>query len=165
MMCKRWMAVVVAGVLVAVMMIGASAQPAVGTIRVLVVDGTKTFAATMRVAGLVGALRQIPIFEVGVVLSTAHSDWDDPLAGQVNKESPYDVVVVLPRSLDAGSAEAIWIVSRGFGAMEEDVRPAIGVVIEVTNRVFAGAGAAKTVNDDLFPALLWGLYVSKGWMR
>ena len=44
-------------------------------------------------------------------------------------------------------------------------RAAVDTAVLVINQVFAGAGEAKTVNDDLFVAFLWGLYVAEGWMR
>ena len=163
-MTKRWMAAVLMCALLATTTLVASAQPSGGTIRILVADETKTFASTMRVAGLVGALRKVPIFQVGVVLSDA-TDWEDPLAGQVNEDAPYDLVILLPRGLDSGSAYAIWVVSGGIGTLGNDVAAAIGIVTEIAGQVFSGAAPVKGVNDDLFPAVLWGLYVTKGWMR
>jgi hypothetical protein len=102
---------------------------------------------------------------VGVVLADVTSDWDDPLAGKTNESDPYDIAIVLPRGIDTGTAVAIWIVSDGLGVLPSDVRASMDVVIQIINQVFLGAAEARTVSDDLFPALLWGLYVQEGWIQ
>jgi len=164
-MAKRWTTLAFACVLVVAMALVVSAQPVGGTLRILVVDQTKTFGSTMRVAGLVGALRQVPIFEVGVTLSDVAGEWDDPLTGQTNQDAPYDIAIVLPRTIDTGTAHAIWLISNGLGVLRTDVRAAIGIVSEIATQVFSGLAEPKTVDDDLFPAILWGIYAKSGWMR
>lgn len=141
------------------------AQTAPGLTRVLVVDETKTFLSTMRVAGLVGALRQVGLFDVSVALGEVTSDYDDPLAGQEPPAEPYDVILILPRGLDNGSIDTIWVVSDGLDLLPATVRAGVDVISQVAEQVFADLAEAVDVHEDLFPAFLWGLYSVKGWVR
>jgi len=154
-------------VLVVAAALVASAQPEVAPIRVLVVDETKTFASTMRVAGLVGALRSVGMFNVGVALADVASSYDDPLAGREPEEGEelYDLIVVLPRGLDDGSVRQIWIVSAGLDELESSVAAGLSIVADVLEQVFAGIGETTDVSEDLWPCLLWAVYSTNGWIR
>jgi len=155
------------GALVAAVVFAASAQPEPAPVRVLVVDETKTFDLTMRVAGLVGALRTTGAFEVGVKLADVATSFDDPLAGRTPEEgeAPYDLIVVLPRGLDDGSIRQIWIVSDGMNALSPIVAASLPGLSDVIDRVFAGIGAAIDVSEDLWPCWLWAAYAMTGWVR
>jgi len=145
----------------------ASAQLAPEAVRVLVVDETKTFASTMRVAGLVGALRSVGLFDVGVALADVTSSYDDPLAGRTPEggENPHDLIVILPRGLDDGSMRQIWIVSAGMSSLPPIVTTSLELLTGIVDQVFAGAGEAIDVSEDLWPCLLWAVYSLKGWIR
>jgi hypothetical protein len=43
-------------------------------------------------------------------------------------------------------------------------RMALDVLTQIAGGVFAGIGTPLGAYDDLFPALLWALYVQEGWM-
>ena len=154
-------------VLILAATLAASAQSEAGPVRVLVVDETKTFNSTMRVAGLVGALRSVGLFEVGVTLSDVTSSYDDPLAdwSLEEEEEPYDLIVVLPRGLDDGSISQIWIVSAGVSNLSQGVFAALNAAAGIVDQVFAGIGEAIDVSEDLWPCLLWAVYSTKGWIR
>ena len=147
--------------------LGALAQEAPALVRVLVVDETKTFNSTMRVAGLVGALRSVGLFDVGVALADVTSSYDDPLAGRAPEEGEeaYDLIVVLPRGLDDGSIGQIWIVSAGLSSLSPGVSAALDVAEGIVDQVFAGIGEGTDVSEDLWPCLLWAVYSTKGWIR
>ncbi len=167
-MTKRWMTVVLTvAALVAMVPMALNAQEAPPLTRVLVVDETKTFASTMRVAGLVGALRSVGLFEVGVALGDVTTNYDDPLAGRLpaEGEEPYDLIVILPRGLDDGSIDQIWIVSAGLSALPPTVAAALDALAGIVELVFAGVGEAIDVSEDLWPCLLWAVYSTKGWMQ
>jgi hypothetical protein len=136
-------------------------------VRVLVVDETKTFASTMRVAGLVGALRSVGLFDVGVALADVTSSYDDPLADKDpgEAEEAYDLIVILPRGLDDGSMNQIWIVSAGLSSLPPIVTTALELLTGIVDQVFAGAGEAIDVSEDLWPCLLWAAHSTKGWIR
>ncbi len=154
-------------VLVVVTALVASAQPEGGAIRVLVVDETKTFASTMRVAGLVGGLRSVGLFDVGVALADVTSSYDDPLADREPEPGadPYDLIVVLPRGLDDGSVRQIWIVSAGLSALPPGAVASLSLLTGIVDQVFAGIGEATDVSEDLWPCLLWATYAMNGWIR
>ena len=166
-MSRRSMVVGWTCVLVIAAALVASAQPEVAPIRVLVVDETKTFNSTMRVAGLVGALRQVGMFDVGVALADVASSYDDPLVDRSPgaDEAPYDLIIILPRGLDDGSATQIWIVSAGIGSLPAAVAAGLDLLSGVVDQVFAGLGEATDVSEDLRPCLLWSVYSMKGWIR
>ena len=153
--------------LMTAMSLGALSQEAPVLVRVLVVDETKTFNSTMRVAGLVGALRSVGLFDVGVALADVMSSYDDPLADRKPEEGEdaYDLIVVLPRGLDDGSIGQIWVVSAGLSTLSPGVSTAVGVATGVIDQVFAGIGEAIDVSEDLWPCLLWAVYSKKGWIR
>ncbi len=166
-MSKRSMVVGWTCVLVIATALAASSQPPAEPIRVLVVDETKTFNSTMRVAGLVGALRSVGMFDVGVALADVTSSYDDPLADRRPEEGGelYDLILVLPRGLDDGSIRQIWIVSAGFDALSPGVAAGLGIVAGILDQVFAGIGEATDVSEDLWPCFLWAVYSMKGWIR
>ena len=166
-MSKRSMVVGWTCVLVVATALVASAQPEAEPVRVLVVDETKTFNSTMRVAGLVGALRSVGMFDVGVALADVTSSYDDALADREPEEEGklYDLIVILPRGLDDGSIRQIWIVSGGLDALSPSVAAGLDVVAGVIDQVFAEIGEATDVSEDLWPCLLWAIYSTNGWVR
>ena len=164
-MTRRIVHVTLVTLMVLVVCLAGASQPSPGKIQVLVVDETKTFLSTMRVAGLVGALRQVGIFDVSVALGDVTSSYDDPLAGQEAPEDPYDVIVILPRGLDDGSINSLWVVSNGLDLVPAPVRASVDVISQIAEQVFADLAEAVDVHEDLFPAFLWGLYTVKGWVK
>ncbi len=135
-------------------------------IRILLVDETKTFTSTMKVAGTIGALRQMGLFDVSVRLADVETDYDDPLAGAVPEpgQDPFDLILILPRGLDTKTNVSIWLVSNGLDLLSPFVRGAVDLVSNVVDQVFAGSGQTIDVSEDLWPGFLWAVYVSKGWM-
>ncbi len=167
-MSKRSHALLIALMMVAIAIpLGGLAQDAPPLVRVLVVDETKTFNSTMRVAGLVGALRSVGMFDVGITLADVMSSYDDPLADRLPgvDEEPYDLIVILPRGLDDGTASHIWIVSAGMSALSPSVAAGLDAIAGIIEQVFAGIGEGIDVTEDLWPGLLWAAYSTKGWIR
>ena len=134
-------------------------------VRVLVVDETKTLASTMRVAGLVGMLKGMGPFEVAYRLADVESSWDDPLAGAEPDGVPYDLIIVVPRGIDDGSADWIWIVSNGLLSLPPVVRSGIDLIDGVIGRVFGGGARPVGLYDDFLLSFLSALYVNEGWLR
>jgi len=150
--------------------IGAAAaqqDSALSGVRLLVVDETKTFLATMRVGGLVGALKGIGMFDVGVRFADVEASFSDPLAGRWPDEGlePYDVVLIVPRGIDDGTADWVWILSNGPLSLEPAVAGGIDVIRQVVGLVFEGRVTSTGVHDDLLLGLIYEAYVAKGWMR
>jgi len=144
-----------------------AAQEPPAPVRVLVVDETKSFLSTMRVAGAVGGLKQVPLFEVEVRLADVDSGWDDPLVGGRLPEgaAPYDVIVIIPRGIDDGSIPWIWVVTDWIDGLAPQVRAGHEAISQILDQVFVGVGEAIDVSEDLWPGLLWAAYSTKGWIR
>ncbi len=155
------------GALLLVWMIPAMGQDTPPTIRLLLVDETKTFTSTMKVAGTIGALRQMGLFEVSVRLADVATDYDDPLAGIAPEpdQNPYHLILILPRGLDTKTNVSIWLVSNGLDTLSPLVRGAVDLISNVVDQVFAGSGQTIDVSEDLWPGFLWAAHVSKGWIQ
>lgn len=167
-MPKRWkMLLSVLVALLAVIPLGSLSQDAPPLVRVLVVDETKTFASTMRVAGLVGGLRSVDLFDVVVTLAEVVGNYDDPLGDRTPEEGeePFDLIVILPRGLDDGSIGRIWVVSAGLSSLSPIVTASLDMLTGIVDQVFTGIGEAIDVSEDLWPCLLWAVYSTKGWIR
>lgn len=135
--------------------------------RILIIDETKTFTSTMKVAGTIGALRQMGLFDVSVRLADGENDYADPLEGIApgSDQEPFDFILILPRGLDTKTNASIWLVSGGLDSLSPFVRGAVDRISNVVDQVFAGSGQTIDVSEDLWPGFLWAMYVSKGWME
>jgi len=157
--------------LIAVLAIGLAAfgqeTAASGSVRLLVIDETKTFLSTMRVGGLVGALRGIGLLEVGVKLADVESSWTNPLDGATPDPAsePYDLMLVIPLGIDDGSADWVWIISDGLTFVPPTVAAGIEAIRQVVGLVFEGGVRSVGVFDDLMPSYLYWQYRMEGWMR
>jgi len=155
----------------AILAIGVAANgqpdPAGSPIRLLVVDETKTFLSTMRVGGLVGALKAAGLFHVDVHFADVDAEWDDPLAGEDPEPGlePYDVILVIPQGIDDASVEWLWLLSDGPANLPPPIRGGIDLIEQMVSLVFEGNVRTLGVYDDLLIGCLYGLYVMEGWMR
>jgi hypothetical protein len=155
------------GILVVLGGVNALAQGQAPVARLLLIDGTKTFTSTMKVAGAIGALRQTGILDVSVRLSEGVSDFGDPLEGidPDAGDDPFDFILILPRGLDTQSGVSIWLVSHGLDALSPFVRGAVDLVSNIVDLVFEGSGKTIDVSEDLWPGFLAATYDLRGWLR
>ncbi len=140
------------------------APTAQGKIRLLLVDETKTFSSTMRVGALAGILKKSGTFDVAVKMVDVTSSYADPLAGESPAESPYDIILIIPRGIDDGSVDQIWLVTRGFSELPPPAVQGIKMLAALVDKVFAGLARATDVSQDLFPGFFSALYVKEGWL-
>ncbi len=149
--------------------IGLSAQTAgqedVAGVRLLLVDETKTFISTMRVGALAGALKGSGMFQVSVRLVDVESSYENPLAGALPDQAPFDIILILPRGLDDRSVSQIWLVSGGLDKLAPPVQAGLAGVSQVLDQIFQGIGEAVDVSEDLWPGFLAALYQKKGLLR
>ena len=135
-------------------------------LRLLLVDGTKTFASTARVGALAGAVRSTGMFELAVQFSDETCPYDDPLACEADlPATPYDVVVVIPRGIDDGSADSVWLVTGILPWTSPAQWPAVAALTSIVDQVFAGLATAVDPTEDLWPAFSASLYQTLGWLR
>jgi len=133
--------------------------------RVLLVDGTKTLASTMRVVGLAGGIRQSGVAELTVLFADGGGPFDDPLRERERPSVPYDLILIVPRGIDDGTASRIWILVAGNPAASDLVSMAVGLLGQGVDLAFSGVARAVGPLDDLWAALSASLYVQQGWLR
>ena len=116
----------------------AAGQELPPSIRLLLIDETKTFTSTMKVAGTIGALRQMGLFDVSVRLADVETDYDDPLDGTdpEPEQDPFDLILILPRGLDTKTNVSIWLVSNGLDSLSSFVSSADDLVTNILDQVF-----------------------------
>ena len=166
-MKTKWIPLGVAIALLAAWMVPAWGQDVPPAIRLLLIDETKTFTSTMRVAATVGALRQVGMFDITIRLSETDNSYADPLSGVAPDpvQEPFDLVLIFPRGLDTQTDVSIWLVSDALSRVPPSVRMGVDVISGIVDQVFAGAGETVDESDDLWPALFWSLYAQNGWVR
>jgi hypothetical protein len=151
--------------------IGVSAQTTgqgdLADVRLLLVDETKTFISTMRVGALAGALKNMGLFDVSVKLVDVLNSYDDPLKIELpdSGQAPFDVILVLPRGLDDGSVDQIWLATAEMDSLIPTVRAGVEAASYIVDQVFQGLAEAIDVSEDLWPGLLAALYLQEGWLR
>jgi len=81
----------------------------------------------MRVGALAGVLNKMGLFEVCVELVDVLSSYDDPLKTEQldSGQAPFDVILVLPRGLDDGSVNQIWLATAGLESLTATVRAGV----------------------------------------
>lgn len=133
--------------------------------RVLLVDGTKTLEATLRVGGLAGAIRQSGLAEVSVLFTDVVSPYDDPLAGREAPAEPYDLVLIIPRGVGDGSADIVWVLVGDAVGVSPELASSFNLLSSGIGMAFAGAVRALSPLDDLWALFTSALYASEGWLR
>ena len=139
---------------------GAFPQP----VRLLLIDETKTFTATMRVGALAKVVRNTKMFDLSVKLVDVTSSYADPLEAETIEEgtSPYQIILIVPRGIDNGSVDQIWLVTRSLEEISQPLQAAIGALSTIVDQVFQGIAEATDVSEDLFPGFFAALYLQKG---
>ena len=133
--------------------------------RVLVIDGTKTLMSTMRVVGLAGGIRQSGVADVTMTLAEDLGPFDDPLRDRPRPDMPFDLILIVPRGIDDGTASRIWILVAGNPRENPLIAQAIELLRAGIGRAFAGIAFAVTPLDDLWAALTASFYVLEGWLQ
>jgi hypothetical protein len=142
-----------------------AASPSGPLYRVLVVDGTKTLASTMRVVGLAGGIRQSGVADVAIILADNLGPFADPLRNLPHPESPFDLILIVPRGIDDGTATRIWILVAGNPRENPLAAQAVELLRNGIDRAFAGIASAVGPLDDLWAALTASCYVQEGWLQ
>lgn len=133
--------------------------------RVLIVDGTQTLASTMRVVGLAGGIKQSGVAEVAILAVAGLGPFDVPLGGWARPETPYDLILLVPRGVDDGTASRVWILAAGDPGGSALAAQALGLLAAGIDRAFAGIASAAGPLDDLWSAFAASYCVQEGWLR
>lgn len=135
------------------------------TYRVLIVDGSKTLNATMRVVGLASAIGRSGFAEVTVQLADGLGPFVDPLTDQKRPDEPYQLIILVPRGVDDATAYGIWILLPGDPQATPEAAQAVALLGAGIDAAFSGIASAVGPTDDLWAALTAALYVQEGWLE
>jgi hypothetical protein len=135
-------------------------------LRLLLVDATKTFASTARVGALAGAIRSAGTFDLQVCFSDQEGTYGDPMIDvEPRPEGLFDLVVFVPRGIDDGTDDAIWVITNILPWPSPDTWGVVQLLSGWIDKVFTGLAIAILPTQDLFPALLASLYHAQGWLH
>jgi len=158
-------------VLALVGLVGCAHLPARGALAaspmaLLLVDATKTFASTARVGALAGALRATKAFDLTVRFTADQEGlYEDPLFGATERPvDAYDVVVIIPRGLDDGTADTVWIVTGISPWATLDGWGLVGLLSDLVDQVFAGSAGAVDPIENLWVSFVALVYQAEGWL-
>jgi len=132
--------------------------------HVLLVDETQTFAATLRVGAVAGALRQAGT-ELEVRLETVSSSYVDPLVGLEVLDDPFDLVLIVPVGIEDGSVPEIWLLCGSSITASDNALLRVELLHGLSQAAFAGLASPVGISDDLWLAGLAAEYEVRGWLR
>jgi hypothetical protein len=157
-------ALLLVGLIVTVSLAGTADPSTAPALRILVVDGTKTLASSMRVIALAEGIQKSGA-DVKMILAEGLGPFDAPLRNQSPPATPYNVILIFPRGLDEGTASRIWILSAGDPRERPAVAQVVATLRQGIDRAFSGIAAGVGPLDDLWAAFTASLYVREGWLR
>jgi hypothetical protein len=131
--------------------------------NLLIVDETRTFSSSMCVEVLARAVKRTGLFDLSAKIIDVSSSFDDPLQGK-EPDRQYDVVLIVPKGIDDGTVKQLWIATRPFTEISEELRGAVGTIKEIANGIFRGAAEAVDVTDDLIPGYFATIFIKEGWL-
>jgi len=138
----------------------------VSPMATLLVDATKTFSSTLRVAALAGAIRAAGTFDLHVCFSDESSLYRDPLGPlRERPDGVYDVVLIVPRGIDDGTVGAVWIVTNSFPWISPADWAPVDALSRLVDTVFAGLATAVDPTEDLWTSALASDYRTQGRLR
>lgn len=131
--------------------------------NLLIVDETRTFSSSMRVEVLARALKRTELFDLAARIVKVDSSFVDPLQDEV-PDKPYDIILVIPWGIDDGTVKQLWVITRPFTEISEELRGAVTVVKEIANGIFHGVAEAVDVTEDLIPGYFAAILIWEGWL-
>ena len=134
--------------------------------RLLLLDCTKTFASTMRVGGLAAFLRTSGAVDVVVQFGDVAGMYEVPaIQEDALQGEPFDAVIFIPRGIDDGSADSIWIITNILPDSPHQLWEQIVLLRMVINEAFTGLAHGVDSTIDLWSAFTASLYTAQGWLR
>ncbi|MFP4135728.1 MAG: hypothetical protein ACLFN7_01830 [Candidatus Acetothermia bacterium] len=135
--------------------------------RLLVVDGTRSLELSMRVQGLVSALKKREGLEVDAQTLKTEDPTLNPLKGM--EEETYDLVMIVPPTIETGSIEQVWLVTRPLSQIPLEQKQGALAQLDQLKKAVSQAFEDKVtpvgVNDDLIPAYFSSLLLREGALR
>lgn len=135
--------------------------------RLMVVDGTRSLEISMRIQGLVSALKKREGLEVDAQTLKTEDPTLNPLKGM--EVEPYDLVMIVPPTIETGSIEQVWLVTRPLSQIpleqKKEAMAQLDQLKEAVSKAFEGKVTPVGVNDDLIPAYFSTLFLREGALR
>ncbi|MBS3765650.1 hypothetical protein KGY71_03910 [Candidatus Bipolaricaulota bacterium] len=135
--------------------------------RLMVVDGTRSLEISMRIQGLVSALKKREGLEVDAQTLKTEDPTLNPLKGM--EVEPYDLVMIVPPTIETGSIEQVWLVTRPLSQIpleqKKGAMAQLDQLKEAVLKAFEGKVTPVGVNDDLIPAYFSTLFLREGALR
>jgi len=102
-----------------------------------------------------------------VLFADVQSGCHDPLACRTPSDGlePYDILVVIPRGIDDGTVDWVWVLSDGPTNPALPLFEGLETVRQILGLVFEGAVRPMGVFDDLLLGVLYETYTARGWTR
>ncbi len=165
---KIMIPVVIVG-LTLILAVGASGQTLTESPRVLVIDESDSFEISMRVQGLVGAIRSREDVDLDITAKMVKVDspTENPVKFEVDE--PFDAVIIVPGTISSGKISQIWIVTRPLSSIPLEMRAQVTSTLDQLkngiDQAFAGKAEGVGVSDDVIPAYFSTLFVREGVLR
>lgn len=157
---KRMTTVSAALVLLVVLaggILGDEAPSGKPSVRLLVIDETRSIQSSLQIGQFARALKETGLFNIDAMT-------DIPM--DRNSSGPaYDLAIIVP-----GGLSQIWIVTPDLPTLlSPSVQIAFQVLKDIASRVYEGESALDArsvvdVTEDLFPAIYGGLLAQNGWL-
>ncbi|MFB6290740.1 MAG: hypothetical protein ABEJ25_03300 [Candidatus Bipolaricaulia bacterium] len=149
------------------MVVQGASQQTEGKYRILVVDETTSFEASMRVQGLVGGLKKREELEILTKTVNVKRPTKNPLKS--GKVSGVDLVIIVPSTIETGRLNQVWVITKPFSTLPEKVRiqatERLNLLKDAIERAFGGQVEAVDVNDDVIPAYFSTIFLREGVLR
>jgi hypothetical protein len=131
--------------------------------NLLIIDETRTFGSSMRVQIMASVAKRTGLFDLSARIVQVNSSFDDPLRGEV-PDKQYNIILVIPWGIDDGTVEQLWVITRPFTEISEELRGAVAIIKEITNGIFHGVAEAVDVTEDLIPGYFATIFIQEGWL-
>jgi len=134
--------------------------------RVLLLDCTKTSPSTMRIWELAALLRSSGALEVNVQFGDAPGVFGVPEIREDDlQDGPFDVIAIIPRRIEDGSADRIWIITNILPGSPQQIWREIALMRIVFAEAFTGLAQEVDPTLDLRAPFTSSLYAAQGWLR
>ena len=166
-MKKNSVLILILMILVSAFAIQGAAQENGERYKIVFVDESTTFEISMRVQGLVGALKARKELEVQAKTAEVENPTENPLKEE--EISGVDLVIIVPRTVETGRVNQVWVITRPITTIPLEARAEAIERLEqlkgAIEKAFAGKVKPVGVNDDVIPAYFSTLFLREGILR
>ncbi|MBS3788303.1 hypothetical protein KGY79_08945 [Candidatus Bipolaricaulota bacterium] len=130
------------------------------------VDETRSLEMSMRIQGLVRNLQSKEKLKIEAKSLEVKDPTINPLSGTKNR--PYDLVIIVPPTIETGTIEQIWLVTKPLSKIPVEKKERVMVQLDqlkgAVSKAFEGEVKPVGVNDDVIPAYFSTLFLREGYL-